>query len=411
MLFAGLVVHQHALLHGFGGQSAIDVLFSALGLRQLRGDFKRVVGAAAVAAGVAGDEFERVVVGSDFKRAEAALFVFQSPPQERRDLLFGQRFKHVDTATREQRGDDFEGRILGRRADQPDGAALHVGQKRILLRLVEAVNLVDEENGARMHLRGLGGRGHDLLDLLDAAHDGGELDEAGLGGFGNDLGQRGFAHARADPRRSWSRRSSRLDLHAQRLAGADQVLLAAQFLKRARAHALGQRRGARACPWGPSGSPSKRLIAALHEGPDAAVLTAALARRFVEQHAGGDGGVQAFHGPGQGIVRRRRPCAASSAGTPLPSLPMIKRDGRGQIDQVGGLGSMNGRGPDFDSRLAQVREALRQRLRLARQPEDAAGRGAHRLGIPRAHGSGQGDTPSAPKASAERRMVPRLPGS
>ena len=35
-----------------------------------------------------------------------------------------------------------------------------------------------------------------------------------------------------------------LDLHAQGLAGADQVLLAAQLLKGAGAHALGQRRGA-----------------------------------------------------------------------------------------------------------------------------------------------------------------------
>ncbi len=41
-----------------------------------------------------------------------------------------------------------------------------------------------------------------------------------------------------------------LDLHAQRLAGADQVLLAAQLLQGARAHALGQRRGAEWCLWG-----------------------------------------------------------------------------------------------------------------------------------------------------------------
>jgi len=54
--------------------------------------------------------------------------------------------EHVNAAAREQRGDDFEGRILSSCADEADGSALDVGQKRVLLCLVEAVNLIDEED-------------------------------------------------------------------------------------------------------------------------------------------------------------------------------------------------------------------------------------------------------------------------
>ena len=97
-------------------------------------------------------------------------------------LVFGERLQGVDAAAGEQRGDDLERRVLGGGADQADGAALDVGQKGVLLRLVEAMDLVDEEDGARAELRGLFGIDHDLLDLLDAGEDGGELDEGGLGG-------------------------------------------------------------------------------------------------------------------------------------------------------------------------------------------------------------------------------------
>ena len=54
-------------------------------------------------------------------------------------------------------------------------------QKGILLRFVEAVNFVDEDDGARAVLAGAVGIAHDLLDFLDAGEHGGKLDEVGLG--------------------------------------------------------------------------------------------------------------------------------------------------------------------------------------------------------------------------------------
>ena len=50
-------------------------------------------------------------------------------------------------AARQQRGVDLEARVLGRRADQRDGAVLDIGQEAVLLRAVEAVDLVHEQQG------------------------------------------------------------------------------------------------------------------------------------------------------------------------------------------------------------------------------------------------------------------------
>ena len=197
MLLARLVVHQHALLHGFGGDGLVDVLraFDS----KLRGDFKRVVGRAAVATGVARDQLQRLILRGDLHRAEATFFVLQCAAQQRGDLLPGERLQHIDPATREQRRDDLEGGILSGRADQSDCAALDIRQECVLLRLVEAVNLVDEENGPRVHLGGLRCGGHHMLDLLDPAHYGGEFNKVCLRSFGDDLRESGFAHPRRTP--------------------------------------------------------------------------------------------------------------------------------------------------------------------------------------------------------------------
>ncbi len=91
--------------------------------------------------------------------------------------------------------------------------------------------------------RARSGVGHDLLDFLDAGKHGGKLDELGLGDVGDDLGERGLAGAGRAPENHRSRVVA-LDLHAQRFAGADQVLLADEFVERAGTHAIGERTGA-----------------------------------------------------------------------------------------------------------------------------------------------------------------------
>src|SRR5439155_16718756 len=77
------------------------------------------------------------------------------------DVLVVQRLEHEHATAREQRGRQLEARVLGRGADQRDDPVLDPGQERILLRPVEPVNLVAEENRAAAFVL------EPLLRLLD----------------------------------------------------------------------------------------------------------------------------------------------------------------------------------------------------------------------------------------------------
>src|SRR5882672_9943428 len=115
-----------------------------------------------------------------------------------------------------------------------------MGQEGILLRPIEAVDFVDEKNRAGSVLARPLSLGHDLLDFLDTRQHGGELDELSAGHGGDDLGKRGLARAGGSPEEHGAGIVS-LHLQAQRLALADEMFLADEFLERARAHAVGKR--------------------------------------------------------------------------------------------------------------------------------------------------------------------------
>ena len=79
------------------------------------------------------------------------------------------------------------------------------------------------------------------------------------------------------------------------------------------------------------------------------------------------------------------------------------------MSAVCGLGGVDGGGEDGDAGFSQAREAVfsgdgEQRKTLPAEERTALGFQA--LTVP-----GRVRTPVAPKASAERRMAPRLPGS
>src|SRR6185369_1926396 len=207
------------------------------------GYFQHVVGTACVAAGVGCDFFQDIAGCLQLHRAQPAFFVAQGTLQQFDNLVFGERLEHVHPAAGEQRGDDFEGGILRGGADQPDVALLHVGQESILLGLVKAMDLVYEDDRARAVLPGALGVGHDLLDFLDAGEHGGEFDKLSLGKARDDLRQRGFAGAGRPPEDEGANIVA-LNLRAQRLAGADKMLLPDEFIERARTHAVSQRAGA-----------------------------------------------------------------------------------------------------------------------------------------------------------------------
>ena len=57
-----------------------------------------------------------------------------------------ERFQHIDPRPRQQCVVDLEGRVFGGRADENQRAILDVGQKGVLLRLVEAMHFIEKQH-------------------------------------------------------------------------------------------------------------------------------------------------------------------------------------------------------------------------------------------------------------------------
>ena len=111
---------------------------------------------------------------------QAALPVRDCASDERADLLVGERLQAPDPESAQEGRVDLEVRIFRRRADQRDRAVLDLRQQRVLLGLVEAVNLIEEEHGLRAAGReALAGLCDDATDLDDAAHHRAEASRSG----------------------------------------------------------------------------------------------------------------------------------------------------------------------------------------------------------------------------------------
>ena len=173
-------------------------------------------------------------------RAEPALGIAQCPSEDLLDRIARQRLQHEDLGAREQRGVDLERRVLGRGADEHDVASLHARKEGILLCLVEAVDLVDEDDraaagAASSILR----RRHDFLDLFDSGQHRAERDEVRLCQLGDDTGKRCLARAGRSPKDDRLKQIA-LDGFAKRLAGTEDLVLADDVVERLWTYALGQ---------------------------------------------------------------------------------------------------------------------------------------------------------------------------
>ena len=157
-------------------------------------------------------------------------------------LVVRQRLELDDGAAGEEGGVDLEVGVLGRRADQRQQAALDAGQEGVLLALVEAVDLVEEEDRARpVRAEPVAGALEDTAHVVDAGGDGGELLEHGARGLGDDSRERRLAdsgRAVEDHRR----RPVALDREPERRSVGEHVPLADELVERARADALRERR-------------------------------------------------------------------------------------------------------------------------------------------------------------------------
>ena len=243
MLFAALVVEQRPVLREIGDERDVDSPAGpgggGRGLQHVQRDPR-------VAVRVSRQAGQRLVVGADRERAEPALPILERPPHDRHDLRGAERLQHVDLRSREERRVHFERRVLGRRADEDDVARFDAREERVLLRLVEAVDLVDEEDrpAAQAPPRFLRFR-HDRANLLDAGEHRAERDEVGARDVRDQARERRLAGAGRAPEDD-RLQAILLDRAAQRTPRADERLLPDELVQGPRPHPLRERsRGAR----------------------------------------------------------------------------------------------------------------------------------------------------------------------
>jgi len=156
-------------------------------------------------------------------------------------IIGRERLQHIDRGTREQRRVHLERGVLGGRAGEGEQAAFHVRQKRVLLRLVEAVHLIDENDGAlrREAVPRLLGQLDRLANVLHAAQHRADGDELRVERLRHEPRDRRLARARRPPEDARMRLPG-FERQAQRLAWPEHLRLADHLGKLARAQALGQ---------------------------------------------------------------------------------------------------------------------------------------------------------------------------
>jgi hypothetical protein len=177
--------------------------------------------------------------GSETAR-EATVLVRQRPPDHGTHLVVGQWLQPPDTKAGQEGRVDLEVRVLGGRTNERHGAVFDVRQESVLLGLVEAMDLVDEQDRAPAVER------QPILcfrdqrpDLGDARHDRGQGGELRPDRIGEQSCEARLAGARWPPQED-GREVTPFDRAAERAPFADQVLLAHELVERPRTHPGGQ---------------------------------------------------------------------------------------------------------------------------------------------------------------------------
>ena len=181
-----------------------------------------------------------ILVDRDFFRAESALGIGERAMDEGAQVRRGQGPQFEDERAGNERAVDVEERVHRRRADQAHGAALDIRQQDVLLRFVEAMDFVDEQNGAGAVAREPHrGGGHDLANLGHRALHPAEAFEAGLAGAGDDFREAGLPRAGRAVEHNGGKPVG-FDRAAEKLAGTENMFLSDIFLQGPRPHPLGQ---------------------------------------------------------------------------------------------------------------------------------------------------------------------------
>ena len=242
-----LVVEILALLvetpHSAAGQDLPGQIMGDLGLprlQQIHGYFQKIQQLAGIPIGGPNIPLAYFRRHGEVASPVTAFRIVEGLIDDGLQVFFRQRAQHIHAGAGQQSVVQLEGGILGGGSNEAESAILDMRQKGILLRLVETMHLVDEQQRAPAEF-GLAAPGlrYLLADLLDPGQHGGKCREPGVGMMGDDTRQGGLARARRPPEDHRMQASAAYGLE-QRFARGDQVLLADVFGQRAWPHPIRQ---------------------------------------------------------------------------------------------------------------------------------------------------------------------------
>jgi hypothetical protein len=142
---------------------------------------------------------------------------------------------------REQSSVERETGILGRGADESDGAVLDIWQETILLGAIEAVDLIDEQQCALAGAGGVARGGEGGLEIGDAGENRRDRREAHADRIGQQAGERRLAGAGRSPEDHRGEAPGG-DHAADRAIRAGQMILTDDLGERARPQTIGEGR-------------------------------------------------------------------------------------------------------------------------------------------------------------------------
>ena len=157
--------------------------------------------------------------------------------------LPGKGRQHLHPAPREEGRGELEGGVLRGRPQQAHGTLFEKGEERVMLRLVEAVDLVHEEDrDEALSAPTVPRASHDLPDLLEPAQHGRKGHEGPFGEGLHQPGDGGLAAAGGAPE-DCGDEGVGLDLLAESAPRPDHRFEAHQVIEAGGPHALRQGRG------------------------------------------------------------------------------------------------------------------------------------------------------------------------
>ncbi len=140
-----LIEAPDAATQDFRHQRVADDLTSVFFCGQVGRHLEPVQGPPGIAIGGHSQTLARGVEEFQFTRTQACILVIQGTIDDLTQVRRLQWLEHVNARTGQQGIIELERGVLGRCTDKCECAVLDVRQEGVLLRLVEAVHLVDEQ--------------------------------------------------------------------------------------------------------------------------------------------------------------------------------------------------------------------------------------------------------------------------